>query len=73
MELDKKSLEDRQAEIEGKFSKLKSTRDGIKEKRRDLDSQLSDIRDELVRLQGEYRQINSMLESLEEPEEKEEK
>lgn len=56
----KDKLKERKQEVERKFNLLKSQRAKLTEQRSELDRQLAAIAQEQVRLQGEFRALESL-------------
>lgn len=60
-------LKAKQEEAKGKFEQLEAQREAAAKQRAELDRQIAAIVKEQVLLQGEFRALNDLLNSKEEP------
>jgi len=63
----KNKLSAKRKELESKFNQLEEQRDKLGKQRGNLDRQIAVVAEEQVRLQGEFRAVEELLNEKEEP------
>jgi len=62
--MNKKSLETKLSECQAKFDELQKQENILKEQASELNKKFATVREEMVRVQGDYRTINGLIEDL---------
>ncbi len=63
--MDKKSLQAKLDQANERFEELKKQEATLLEQAKELNQNLGKVREEMVRVQGDYRTINGLMEELE--------
>jgi len=64
----KNKLSAKQKKLESKFNQLEEQRDKLVKQRSNIDRQIAVVAEEQVRLQGEFRAVEELLNEKDEPE-----
>ena len=62
--MDKKSLQDKLKSAEGQFNGLKEQETKLLGEAKELNQKLAKVREEMIRVQGDYRTINGLIGEL---------
>lgn len=71
--MDKKTLETKISESQAKFDELQKKENELKEQASELNKNFAAVREEMVRVQGDYRTLNELLKELDKNSVKEKK
>lgn len=63
--MDKTQLEAKRQDAETRFNDLKKQEETLVEQIRELNQKLGTVREEMVRIQGDYRTIDGLIKDLE--------